>query len=242
MTFLHLLYYNDYCAKNRQIHYSSVGEGKMDRILKIIDGKHKLKELGSQGFSGLKVKGMTFTMNSYEAEGLGYVSTMVAKGFFGLLRMDTLIINPTVLDLPLFSYDRIHAFGKDKAMIEFYDTMVEKTSLEKLHPIKDKNMKYVFVEEAKPAWYDDVRLPETVSYQGKKADTPAIDAICLEYYKTFFEIDAPAVTDHDAKAQKIDYYVDGLLNNGGPATDVFVQKFGKEKTSDLFKKVLFLRG
>ena len=213
----------------------------MDKLLEIINGKHKLKELGSQGFSGLKVKGMTFTMNSYEAEGLGYVSTMVAKGFFGLLRMDTLIINPIVIDLPLFSYDRIFAFGKDKAMLEFYDTMVEKTSLDKLHPIKEKNLKYVFTEEAKPAWYDDVRLPETVSYQGKKADTETFDEICREYYKTFLEIDAPKVTDYDAKAKKIDYYVDGLLNNGGPATDVFAQKFGKEKTTELFKKVLFLR-
>ena len=48
---------------------------------------------------------MTFTIKAYKAEGLGHVSVMRAKGFFGLMKMDTLIVNPTYVDLPLYSYN-----------------------------------------------------------------------------------------------------------------------------------------
>ena len=86
----------------------------MKEVIELIDKKYKLTTLGSKGFDGMKVKGMTFSINSYNAEGLGHVSTMCAKGFFGLMKMDTLIINPSEIDLPLLSYDRIHVMGKDK--------------------------------------------------------------------------------------------------------------------------------
>ena len=38
---------------------------------------------------------------------------------------------------------------------------------------------------------------------------------------------------------KADAYRDGLLDNGGPATDAFLKVWGKEKTAELFQKVLF---
>ena len=39
----------------------------------------------------MKVSGMTFDIAAYKVEGLGHVSSMVASGFFGLMKMDTLI-------------------------------------------------------------------------------------------------------------------------------------------------------
>ena len=33
--------------------------------------------------------------------------------------------------------------------------------------------------------------------------------------------------------------VNGLLSNGGPSTDVFIKMFGKEKTTYLYKNILF---
>ena len=43
----------------------------------------------------------------------------------------------------------------------------------------------------------------------------------------------------EAKRQKTENYVSGLIKNGGPSTDVFKKKFGAEKTAELFEKVLF---
>ena len=34
-------------------------------------------------------------------------------------------------------------------------------------------------------------------------------------------------------------YVEGLLNHGGPSTDVFIKMFGHEKTEKLYKTILF---
>jgi hypothetical protein len=214
-------------------------------LLDLIGEKYTLKEQGSQGFDDITVSGMKFDINSYKAEGLGYVSTMVASGFLGLMKMETVIVNPTEVDLPLYSYDRIHAFGKEKIMAELYDTMVEKRSLPKLLDVKENHSKYVseLLGSDKVNWYDHVRLPETVTFSGHKSNAKEFDEIAKEYTKAFLNTPAEKVEEEDieTKNKKIDYYVDGLLNNGGPATDLFVKKIGKEKTTELFKKVLFVR-
>ncbi len=66
-----------------------------NKLLNIIKSKYPLTELDVGGFATLKANGMKFTVEAYKAEGLGHVSVMKAKGFFGLMKMDTLIINPT---------------------------------------------------------------------------------------------------------------------------------------------------
>ena len=43
----------------------------------------------------------------------------------------------------------------------------------------------------------------------------------------------------EAKKAKAAIYSNGLIENGGPATDPFLQAFGKEKTKEFFEKVLF---
>jgi hypothetical protein len=39
--------------------------------------------------------------------------------------------------------------------------------------------------------------------------------------------------------KKASLYVEGLLKNGGPSTDVFKKALGVEKTAELFRKILF---
>lgn len=210
----------------------------ISKLLNAISDKYPLTEKGASGFDGIKVKGMKFAINSYEAKGLGHVSTMCAKGFFGLMKMDTLIITPKDKDLPLFSYDRIKAMGNDKLYVEFYDTCVEEPNLK---AINDLLSKYSDIPkaEAKKQWYDDIKLSQTTTFVGKKKDSDAFDKMALEFMNAFVCIDAKDVTDHETKEKKTSVYVDGLLNNGGPATDVFLNAMGKEKTTELFKKVLF---
>lgn len=212
----------------------------MQRLLDEISKKYKLTEPGAERYSRMILNGMTFKIDSYKAEGLGFISTMQASGFFGLMKMDTLIINPVDIDLPLLSCDRIRAMGKDKLFLEMYDTMVEKTSMDKVAAVKES---YSSLPTHTPssAWYDDIKLRESMFPVGRKKDSATFDEVSLSYIKAYVETDAPAVSDPEAKAKKIDYYVDGLLSHGGPATDVFVKKVGKEKTAKLFKEILFRR-
>lgn len=44
-----------------------------------------------------------------------------------------------------------------------------------------------------------------------------------------------------AKQEKASYDVKGLLEKGGPSTDVFKKTLGVEKTTELFEKVLLER-
>ena len=71
-------------------------------LLALIKEKYPLTELNVGDAARLKVNGMTFAVSAYSAEGLGHISVMRAIGIFGLMRMDTLMITPRDIDLPIF--------------------------------------------------------------------------------------------------------------------------------------------
>ena len=207
------------------------------KLLSMIKERFPLKEKNVGAFASLKANGMKFTVSAYEAEGLGHVSVMTAKGFFGLMKMDTLIVNPKTLDLPLYSYDRILAMGNDTLIVELYDTMVEPLDTEALKAVNEANKD---LPERDPGthWYDGIKLKESVSKKGKKL-TERFDAYTKDYTNAYLGLPAKPVTDAAAKREKANVYVEGLLKNGGPSTDVFKKAFGEQKTAELFRKVLF---
>ena len=213
-----------------------------NKILKLVEQRHSLEEKSVGELKTFKAKGMTFVCEAYTAQGLGHVSVMRAKGFFGLMKMDTLVIAPENKDLPLLSYDRIYAMGNDTLIIEIYDTMGEEKA--DLTSVKSTKSKYAglperFADGEEPKlWYDDIRLPETTSKKGKKAHTDGFDAYTLEYIKAYLSLNASECDVKEKKA-RTDVYANGLVTQGGPATDVFKKEFGEEKTSNIIRGVLF---
>ena len=209
-----------------------------DKLLDLIKEKYKLCKLDVGEFSTLKASGMKFSVEAYRAEGLGHVSVMRAKGFFGLMKMDTLMIVPTDVDLPLYSYDRIYAMGNDTLIVELYDTFTESVDMSALEAVKSN---FASLPERDPGehWYDSIKLPESISKKGKKAQTTALDALAEEHFVAYMETTVPTVTDKAKKKALSSRYVDGLLSQGGPSTDVFKRELGEEKTTALFCKVLF---
>lgn len=223
-------------------------------LLDIINAKYPLKELeaGSTGassgaagageFSKMKVSGMTFNITAYHAQGLGHVSVMSAKGFFGLMKMDTLIIVPQELDLPLYSYDQILAMGNNSLYLELYDTVAGNCDVSALDAVKQQ---YAGVPDFDPGkhWYDNIKLAQSVFKKGKNAQIGTdVNKLATEYLKKYLELGASLVGanfDKAEKSKKTEYYVNGLIKNGGPSTDVFKKKFGEQKTGELFTKVLF---
>lgn len=205
-------------------------------FISLIDEKYPLTELSSSPYEKMKVSGMSFNISSWKAEGLGHVSVMTATGFFGLMKMDTLIIVPVERDYPLLSYDRIKAMGNDTLLFELYDTLLSPFDGTKLKRVKEK---YSSLPERDPGkhWYDNLRLDESVSK--KSRNTASGDLMAGEYLSTFLSIEREKTSDIEKKKEKSAYYVDNLIKNGGPSTDVFKKKFGEEKTADLFRRVLF---
>jgi hypothetical protein len=209
-----------------------------DKLLTFIGEKYPLHSLDVGEFATLKANGMTFTVEAYHAQGLGHVSVMRAKGFFGLMKMDTLMIVPQGKDLPLYSYDRIYAMGNDTLIVELYDTMTGELDLSALNEVKAR---YAHLAERDPGehWYDSIKLAESISKKGKKADTPAFDAFTTEHFQAYLNVPAADVLDETKKQELSARYVNGLLSQGGPSTDVFKKALGEDKTARLFKTVLF---
>ena len=198
-----------------------------------------LKEIPVGEFRKLKIKGMTFTIRQYEAAGLGNVSWMNAAGFFGLMKMESLIVNPKWKDMPLLSYDRVKALGRDTLIIELTDTLIGPCYLKPLEEVKAR-YRSLPDHDLGSHWYDSVRLEQSVSKKGKKALSACFDALTDEYldaYAACAEQAGPCAPRE--KAQKSGAYAEGLLLHGGPSTDVFKKGLGEEKTADLFRRVLF---
>ena len=208
------------------------------KILKKINEKHSLTPIDIGDFATLKASGMTFKVEAYSAEGLGHVSVMRASGFFGLMRMDTLIINPTELDLPLYSYDRIFAMGNDTLIVEVYDTLLGEYSDVGMQIAKSD---YFYIPEREPGvhWYDSIKLGSSISKKGGKKDTKRLDFLTLSHLDAYLCSCKTPVTDQAAKREKASVYVEGLLEKGGPSTDVFKKALGDEKTAQLFRNILF---
>ena len=211
----------------------------IQKMIDAISASYPLTELDCGEYARQKVSGMNFTIRRYRAEGLGSVSTMVASGFFGLMKMDTLIITPTEKDMPLFSYDRVHAMGNDTLIFELYDTLLGKTDLSHVDQVK-KASALLPDHDLGAHWYDSIKLPVSLSKKGKKASTPAFDDCTISYLAAFLkDTKAAAPCEAAPKREKASVYVEGLLTHGGPSTDVFKKGIGEEKTAELFRKILF---
>lgn len=187
----------------------------------------------------LKVSGMKFNIRAFRVKGLGHVSVMTASGFFGLMKMDTLIITPTEVDMPLYSYDRVNAMGNDTLIFELYDTLLGHADLSMLAGVKAAARKLPD-HDLGSHWYDPIKLDVSLSKKGKKKDTPAFDDTAMDYLNAYLAAaKAAAPCDAEPKREKAAVYVEGLLTHGGPSTDVFKKGIGEEKTAELFRKTLF---
>ena len=209
-----------------------------DKLLNLMNTRYSLTPIDIGEMAKLKANGMTFTVSAYCAEGLGHVSVMRAKGFFGLMKMDTLIINPEAVDLPLYSYDRIFAAGNDTLIVELYDSLVGECNLSGMNAVKTK-YSHLPERDSGVHWYDSIKLAESISKKGKKEHTRDMDDLTVSHFQAYFDAPAVPVTNVAAKRVRASAYVEGLLQHGGPSTDVFKKKFGEEMTAKLFRTVLF---
>ena len=210
-----------------------------EKMLSAIGAAFPLTQKDAGEYAALKVSGMKFVIRAFDAAGLGAVSVMRASGFFGFMKMDTLIITPTNVDMPLFSYDRVHAMGNDTLIYELYDTLLGETDLTRLNAVKEAAADLPD-HDLGEHWYDSIKLCVSLSKKGKKADTAAFDKCAMDYLDAFLaSAKSAAPCEAEPKREKASVYVEGLLKNGGPSTDVFKKSIGEEKTAQLFRTVLF---
>ncbi len=186
-----------------------------------------------QTFSG---KGMKFQLQSYDWDGCACVSYLTMRAFLGLMKMETFICTPYTKDLPIYSYDKIIAFGKKSLLLEVYDTQVEPVDMSSMDAVKE-SYKDLKDKQPKPAWYDSLRLSPSTFKEGKEEKlallATAMTTAYLDLFATAREVD-PAV-----KTERNRTYVEGLISNGGPAINAVRGMIGDEAAETLFRRFLF---
>lgn len=211
----------------------------MEKLINCIGHNYPLTQKDAGEFARLKAQGMHFSVQCYHAEGLGHMSVMRSSGFFGLMKMDTLILTPTEKDMPLLSYDRVHAMGNDTLIFELYDTLLGEAPLAATEKAKNEG-KDLPEHDVGSHWYDTIKLPVSLAKKGKRSATPDFDKLAENYIMGFLsDCGCAASCEVKPKLEKASVYVEGLLSHGGPSTNVFKKAMGEEKTAKLFRKVLF---
>ncbi len=204
----------------------------------IIKKHFELTAADAGGYASMKISGMKFNVETFDAKGLGAVTVMTASGMLGLMKMDTIVINPKEKDLPLLSYDRILAMGNDTLLTEVYDTVSSGFITDGLDKVL-ADFGEAFSYDPGTHWYDDLKLPQSVYKKGKKKQTAQFDKLAADYLESYITAKTAPSFDPEVKAEKTKRYVDGLIKNGGPSTDVFKKALGEEKTAEFFHKVFF---
>ena len=121
---------------------------------------------------------------------------------------------------------------------ELFDTLLAECGLGELIKIKTK---YADLPERDPGchWYDKIKLAESISKKGKSRQQDHFGSLALEHLLAYLSSPAEKVSNTEDKQKKASVYVEGLLEQGGPSTDVFKKSLGEEKTAALFREVLF---
>lgn len=211
-----------------------------EKMIERLKKAYRVNQRDAGEFQKMKVKGMTFTVQCFTAEGLGNVSVMKASGMFGLMKMDTVVVNPFDVDAPLFSYDRIKVVKNDLLYLELFDTTIGHTfDTAGLLAVADRHTD-IPDHIPTPNWYEHLILPSSSYKKTKQANSAKVDVFVEEFFDAYLaQVSQTKGCDPMQKKQCASIYSDGLIQNGGPSTDVFVKKFGKDKTREFFKKVLF---
>jgi hypothetical protein len=190
-----------------------------------------LTELDLEDDACLSKRGMTFTTKAWHVKDVGHLCVMRMRAFFGLMSMETVILAPTEVDMPLLNIDRVRAMGTQTQIVEMYDTQLEpwpdawQAQIQELSN-RDRDLPDAPATEAH--WYDDVLYPCSMRKKGKGLDErlSATAHDCLAAYVAQLEASHPC--DHAKKEEKVAAFARRLFAEGGPAVNTFTKLFGTE--------------
>jgi hypothetical protein len=209
-----------------------------------IAAEFPLQTLDAGEYASFRAAPLHVELEWYRAEGLGNVSFLRGRALGGLMSMQTLVVNPFSRDVPLFSFDWISAMGNQTLLTEYYNTLLRPESFDAgaLQPAKEL-VGALTPYELGARWYDGIRLPQSIAVKAKKSALPQLRAAFYEALGAWLRLAAQSpLLDEAERGQKRERaaaYTNGLLQNGGPSTDAFQKSLGKERTADLFSRIVF---
>ena len=88
-------------------------------------------------YETIKGRGMTFHTRVFDAIDMGRLFLMDMTAFGNLMRMETVVFTPLELDGPIYSMDKISAFGRSTLVLELYDTTLSHSDFTALNTVKE---------------------------------------------------------------------------------------------------------
>lgn len=195
----------------------------------------------------LSKRGMTFDTKSCEIKGVGHLCVMRMNAFMGLMKMETIVIAPTKVDMPLFNVDWVSAFGTETLIAELYDTQLEPWPGEAQKKFEEIQEEYLDVEdnESGEHWYDSVLYPVSIHKKGKGLTDRFNDA-AKDYIDLFAaelaELSEPAAAGKcpaDLKRARVSDFARTLVENDGPAVNMMAKLFGEETMRRIVLKHMY---
>ena len=190
---------------------------------------------------------MTFDTKSCEIKGVGHLCVMRMNAFMGLMKMETIVIAPTKVDMPLFNVDWVSAFGTETLIAELYDTQLEPWPEEAQKKFEEIQEEYLDVEdnESGEHWYDSVLYPVSIHKKGKGLTDRFNDA-AKDYIDLFAaelaELSEPAAAGKcpaDLKRARVGDFARTLVENDGPAVNMMAKLFGEETMRRIVLKHMY---
>ena len=127
---------------------------------------------------------------------------------FGLMKMDTIVINPFEKDMTLFSYDIIHAMNNETSFLEQYDTLLDESYREIINENMSSLINSFDKVENEPnisKWYDSLYLDKVSFKKKSKKMKNYFDSIALEYLMKYLDLSKEAEDcDETLKKKRLD--------------------------------------
>lgn len=190
----------------------------------------------------LSAKGMVFETEAWEIPGVGHLCVMQMNAFFGLMRMETVVIAPTGVDLPLFNLDWVKAFGAETQIAELYDTQLQPWPDECREAFDFACAQYADLPDAPAAgarWYDEILYPCSMHKKGRGL-TGRLSRAAQDYLTVYVELLAAAPPcDSAEKAAKVQAFAERLFAEGGPAVNQITKLFGEQTARRLIVRHMY---
>lgn len=207
--------------------------------LSMLDRQYPMTEFTPEEYKAFRLKGIKFRVRACKAQGLGHVCAMEARAPFGLMTMESIILLPKEIDMPLFSIDIMTMPGRNILIFEVYNTLIQERSFPALAEVKAASAS-LRDHTSKPMWYDAYLLPETVLKEGTKADALKFAQLSNRELEAFLaECKKAPPCSQAEKKTKNEEFVEKMVSLGGVSSSLFLNAWGPEKGGRFLREIAF---
>ena len=215
--------------------------GVSSYLIDKLSSKHAVNRIDIGSDAALKKGLLHFKVERYDVEDIGNLCVLTMRGFWGFVKMETVVLASVTKEVPLFNTDSI-SFGKQTVQIvELYDTRTAPGdgSLESAcQAVKDKDDD---IEDYSGSTGNYSAKLMSCSY-GKKSKTATerMTESAKKYVDLFAqELESAPGRDAEAGRAKNAEFADSLLKNGGPAVNKIRKMFGEETAKRIIRDHMY---